>query len=81
MHNKFIQFDNSSQLLFTTHDIDLLNLHLFRNEEIWFIEKNANGETMLKPFSDFNISEETDILKDYLAGRFGAIPVIKEENQ
>ena len=36
---------------------------------------------MLKPFSDFNISEETDILKDYLAGRFGAIPVIKEENQ
>lgn len=71
--------NSNTQLLFTAHDVNLLNLQNFRQEEIWFIEKNYNGETRLKPFSDFDINDNQDILKDYLAGRFGAIPVIKEE--
>ncbi len=68
----------NTQFLFTTHDVNLLNLKNFRQEEIWFIEKNTNGETRLKPFSDFDITNEENILKDYLAGRFGAVPVIRE---
>ena len=58
--------------------MNLLSLNNFRQDEIWFIEKNRNGETRLKPFSDFDIKNEDNILKDYLAGRFGAVPVIKE---
>ena len=68
----------NTQFLFTTHDVNLLSLKNFRQDEIWFIEKNKNGETRLKPFSDFDVTNEENILKDYLAGRFGAIPVIKE---
>lgn len=68
----------NTQLLFTAHDVNLLNLQIFRQEEIWFVEKNSIGETNLKPFSDFDITDDQTILKDYLAGRFGAVPVIKE---
>lgn len=77
--NSIVDISYNAQFLFTTHDVNLLNLKNFRQEEIWFIEKNKNGETRLKPFSDFDITNEKNILKDYLAGRFGAIPVIKEE--
>ncbi|MBQ5988308.1 MAG: ATP-binding protein [Oscillospiraceae bacterium] len=69
---------DNSQFIFTTHDVNLLNLKDFRSEEIWFFEKTSNGETRLKPFSDFDVSADKDILKGYLAGRFGAVPVIRE---
>ena len=76
--NSITDTTNNTQFLFTTHDVNLLSLKNFRRDEIWFIEKNKNGETRLKPFSDFDIENEENILKDYLAGRFGAVPVIKE---
>lgn len=86
LHTKLTQYlvnsigdvSYNTQFLFTTHDVNLLSLKNFRQDEIWFIEKNKNGETRLKPFSDFDIINEENILKDYLAGRFGAVPVIKE---
>lgn len=74
----FVRSATNTQLLFTTHDVNLLNLKNFRQDEIWFIEKNKNGETRLKPFSDFDFKNKENILKDYLTGRFGAVPVIKE---
>lgn len=76
--NQFVKDASRQQLLFTAHDVNLLSLDNFRQEEIWFIEKNMNGETQLKPFSDFDLKENQNILKDYLAGRFGAVPVIRE---
>ncbi|WP_310603096.1 AAA family ATPase [Anaerosporobacter sp.] len=77
--DKFIRNSkgSSSQIVFTAHDVNLINLNEFIKEEIWFIEKNQMGETKLKPLSDFDIVEEQDILKDYLNGRFGAVPVIR----
>lgn len=66
-----------SQIIFTAHDVNLINLRDFTKEEIWFIEKNSIGETSLKPFSDFETNDNQDIIKDYLNGRFGAIPVIR----
>ena len=66
-----------SQIIFTAHDVNLINLRDFAKEEIWFIEKNNIGETSLKPFSDFETNDNQDIIKDYLNGRFGAIPVIR----
>lgn len=69
---------SNNQIIFTTHDVNLINLDTLIKEEIWFIEKNHNGETVLKPLSDFKDLSDNDTLKDYLNGRFGAIPVIRE---
>lgn len=66
-----------NQIIFTAHDINLINLDDFRQEEIWFVEKNDLGESLVKPFSDFKVEEGQDALKAYLNGRFGAIPMIR----
>lgn len=76
--NEFINESKNicSQIIFTAHDVNLINLERFRQEEIWFIEKNSLGESRLKPLSDFRLKEGQDALKAYLSGRFGAVPMI-----
>ena len=69
--------EGSNQIIFTAHDVNLINLNNFRQDEIWFIEKNYQGESKLKPLSNFEINEGRDALKAYLSGRFGAIPTIR----
>ncbi|MCC8097004.1 MAG: ATP-binding protein [Eubacterium sp.] len=71
--------ESHSQIIFTTHDVNLINLADFSKEEIWFIEKDITGETRLRPFSDFETDPRQDIIKGYLSGRFGAVPVIRGE--
>lgn len=68
-----------NQIIFTAHDVNLININSFRQEELWFIEKNNLGESRLHPLSDFNLQEGQDVLKAYLNGRFGAIPVIRRD--
>ena len=78
----FIADEHKNQVIFTAHDVSLINLEALAQDEIWFIEKNRMGESYLKPFSDYAVSCDTtdgySNVKSYLAGRFGAIPVIKE---
>ncbi len=69
-------YDSNNQIIFTAHDVNLINLKSFIQDEIWFIEKDSKGESRLRPLSDFNVKEDQDILKAYLNGRFGAIPMI-----
>lgn len=64
------------QLIFTTHESNLLDLDLFRQDEIWFAEKNKEGATHLYPLSEYNVRPDLDIRKGYLSGRFGAIPFL-----
>jgi uncharacterized protein len=64
------------QLIFTTHESHLLDLDIFRQDEIWFTEKNDVGATQMYPLSDFKPRYDLDIQKGYLAGRFGAIPFL-----
>lgn len=63
------------QLIFSTHDCNLLDQSIFRQDEIWFVEKN-NGKTVIYPLTDFEIRQELDIKKGYINGRFGAIPFL-----
>ena len=63
------------QLVFTTHECNLLDMDILRPDEIWFVEKNASNTTMY-PLTDFNVRQDLDIEKGYLQGRFGAIPFI-----
>ena len=66
----------TGQLIFTTHESNLLGLDLFRQDEIWLTEKNELGATSFSPMSDYKIRNDLDIRKGYLKGRFGAIPML-----
>lgn len=65
-----------SQLIVTSHESKLLSLNLLRRDEIWFVKKNKQGVSETYPLSKFNIRNDKKIEKDYLAGRFDAVPII-----
>jgi uncharacterized protein len=64
------------QIIFTTHESNLLDFDIFRQDEIWFAEKDEDGATKFHPLSDFKIRYDLDVRKGYLNGRFGAIPFL-----
>jgi AAA15 family ATPase/GTPase len=67
-----------SQLIFTTHDMMLMDQSLFRRDEMWLVEKNNEQESELTCMSDFkDIRYDKNIRKSYLEGRMGGIPVLK----
>lgn len=70
-----------SQLIVTTHETSLLDLKLLRKDEIWFVEKNSEGESQLFSLEEFNLRFDKEIRKDYLLGRFGAVPAIDVFNE
>ena len=61
-----------SQLIFTTHESNLLDLDLIRADEVWFVEKDAAGASHLTSLAEYKPRE--DIRRGYLLGRYGAIP-------
>lgn len=65
-----------AQLILVTHDVSLLRNDLFRRDQVWFTEKNPEGETRLYSLHEFKPGAESSIAKNYLAGRYGAIPVL-----
>ena len=66
----------NAQLIFNTHDTTLLDLTLFRRDQIWFVEKEKYGESHLYPLSDFSPRKDESLHKGYLQGRYGAIPFV-----
>lgn len=68
------------QLIFTTHDTNLLDFKLLRADEIWFTEKNRKGESRLYSLAEFNREQlkqlDPNLEIGYLQGRFGATPYI-----
>ncbi|MEH2350879.1 MAG: ATP-binding protein [Nostoc sp.] len=71
---------NNAQLIFMTHDTNLLNNKLFRRDQIWFTEKNRYGATDLYSLAEYNISNDASFENDYIQGRYGAIPYIGNLN-
>ncbi len=63
-----------SQIIFSTHESNLLDLDLLRRDEIFFVEKDTDQQTRMYSLSDFNIRKDLSIRKGYLMGRFGAVP-------
>lgn len=71
---------SGSQLIFNTHDTNLLDLNILRRDQIWFTEKNnETGESDLYPLSDFSVRKEENVEKGYMLGRYGAVPFIKND--
>lgn len=71
---------SASQLIFTTHDTNLLDLALLRPDSLWFAQKDASGSSHLYSLAEYK-KEQIDALRGgledgYLSGRFGAIPFL-----
>ena len=70
------------QLIFTTHDAGLLDGKVFRNDEIWFAQKDPETQsTHLYTLDEFKPRADLDLEKGYLNGRFGAIPFLARFNE
>ena len=84
LFNKKETNPKNSQLLFATHDTNLLNADLFRRDQIWFTEKDEFEQTDLYNLVEFKLPDGTKVRNDsnleknYIRGRYGAIPYINE---
>lgn len=68
------------QIIFTTHNTELMNLELLRKDQIYFVDKKANdGISELYSLSDFSTRTADNIRKGYLIGRYGAVPNVDIE--
>jgi hypothetical protein len=77
---------NHAQLVFTTHDAWQIDNDLLRRDEIWFTEKSDDSVSSLYSLADFTgedgskIRKDENYLKNYLLGKYGAIPMMKHFN-
>lgn len=69
-----------AQLIYTTHNTTLLDKKFFRRDQIWFVQKDEFGYSELSALSDFKVRSDASFEKDYLAGVYGGIPLLKEFN-
>lgn len=68
--------EHRSQLIFTTHNPLLLDLTLLRRDQVWFADKNPQGETFLYPLTDYRPRSDESLVRGYMSGRYGGIPFI-----
>ena len=64
------------QLIFTTHNPLLLDMTLLRRDQVWFADKNQEGESFLYPLTDYKPRADESLVRGYLSGRYGAVPFI-----
>ncbi len=71
---------NNAQIVFTTHDTNLLGATLgeppLRRDQIWFTEKDNEGASKLYPLTDYKPRKSENLERGYLQGRYGAIPFL-----
>ena len=65
---------HDAQLIFTTHNTNLLSDKLFRRDQIWFTEKDKYGASSLYSLAEYQVRHDAPFEKDYISGRYGAIP-------
>lgn len=78
------QNPRNAQLIFTTHDTNLLGTTVgapaVRRDQVWLTEKDESGATVLYPLTDYKPRKEENIERGYLQGRYGAIPFLGHFN-
>jgi|DewCreStandDraft_4_1066084.scaffolds.fasta_scaffold00072_146 hypothetical protein len=67
-----------AQLIFATHDTNLLSNQLFRRDQIWFVEKDEEGASHLYSLAELKVRNDASFENDYLKGKYGAIPILGE---
>jgi AAA15 family ATPase/GTPase len=84
LHSKIVEYiielfhiSNSAQIIFTTHNTNLLNLNKLRKDQIYFVNKKEDGSSDLYSLFDYkDFRDNMDLEKAYLQGRFDAVPYI-----
>ena len=69
----------NAQLIFNTHDTNLLSTGLFRRDQIWFTDKNKYGEAKLYSLADFKsdeVKKNEPFEENYIRGKYGAVPFL-----
>ena len=73
---------NQAQLVFSTHETSILSQDVFRRDQIWFCEREAEQNTRLYPLTEFSPRKGVDNLeRAYLSGRYGALPFLRTITQ
>ena len=67
---------NGAQILFTTHNPLLLDATLLRRDQVWFTDKDADGEAHLYPLTDYSPRKGESLVRGYMSGRYGAVPFV-----
>jgi len=70
---------NNAQIIFNTHDTNLLSSGIFRRDQIWFTEKDRYGASSLYSLGSFKsdtVRKEDNYEKNYIRGKYGAIPYL-----
>lgn len=71
---------NSAQIIFTTHNTELMNLEIMRKDQIYFADKSrTDGLSELYSVTDFSTKTADNIRKGYLVGKYGATPNLEIE--
>lgn len=86
LHSKIVEYilglfnaSKSAQLIYTTHNTNLLNLNKLRKDQVYFVNKKQDSSTDLYSLFDYKDFRDTmDVEKAYLQGRFDAIPYIND---
>lgn len=71
---------HNAQLIFNTHDTNLLSSGTFRRDQIWFTEKDRYGASTLYSLADFkqgkSVRKDENLEGNYIQGKYGAIPFL-----
>ncbi|MAC94066.1 MAG: ATPase [Flavobacteriales bacterium] len=89
LHPKIVEYiidlfhhSKGAQLIFTTHNTNLLNMDRFRKDQIWFVNKKRNGGSELYSLQDYGDFRDTmDLEKAYLQGRFDSVPIVDDSTE
>lgn len=68
----------NAQLIFTTHEVSIMNKDQFRRDEVAIVDKDISGKSSLYTLSDLQIREDATFNKDYFKGKYGGIPIISD---
>jgi AAA15 family ATPase/GTPase len=80
LFNSSISNKKNAQLIFNTHDTNLLDSGLFRRDQIWFSQKDRYGSSKIYSLAEFKstVRKTEDFESNYIKGKYGAIPVLKD---
>ncbi len=71
----------SAQLIFSTHNTNLLDLNKLRKDQVWFVNKGEDGSSDLYSLYDYSdFRDSMNLEKAYLQGRFDAVPIVNDSN-
>lgn len=73
---------NQAQLILSTHDVTVMmnagDYNVLVRDQLWFVEKSSEGVSRLYPLLEFNPRASEVFSRNYLMGRYGAVPAIDD---